>query len=167
MAIDYRTARPDEYADVAEILLSAYRVDGLIPSGTGYETHLADVAGRAADSEVIVAVENGEILGTVTYCPNGSTSAEIASPGEGEFRMLGVGPSARRRGIGTGLTLYCIERSRALGYSAVLLSSSPKMRAAHLLYEELGFVRVPDLDWSPNEQVDLLAYRLELNGSAD
>jgi ribosomal protein S18 acetylase RimI-like enzyme len=166
MAIEYRLARPDEYADAADVLIAAYVADGLIPSGTGYERHLADVAGRAADSEVVVAAEDGVVLGTVTFCPNGSGSAEISSPGEGEFRMLGVAPGARGRGIGAGLTAYCIERSRALGYTAVMLSTAPRMRAAHRLYEGLGFVRVPDLDWSPNDQVDLLAYRLELSVSA-
>jgi len=165
MTIEYRTARSEEYGEVADVLLAAYRADGLIPSGTGYERHLADVAGRAGDSEVVVAVEDGTILGTVTFCPNGSSSAEISSPGEGEFRMLGVAPTARGRGIGAGLTEYCIDRSRALGYQAVLLSSAPKMRTAHRLYERRGFVRIPDRDWSPNAQVDLLAYRLELSES--
>jgi ribosomal protein S18 acetylase RimI-like enzyme len=79
--------------------------------------------------------------------------------------MLGVAPAARGRGIGAGLAEYCIDRSRALGYQAVLLSSAPAMRAAHRIYERRGFVRVPERDWSPNAQVDLLAYRLDLTGS--
>ena len=165
MTIEYRIARSEEYGEVADVLIAAYLADGLIPSGTGYERTLADVAGRAADSEVIVAVQDGTIVGTVTFCPNGSSSAEISSPGEGEFRMLGVAPAARGRGIGAGLTAYCIDRSKALGYHAVALSSAPAMRAAHRLYEGLGFVRIPERDWSPNAQVDLLAYRLELSES--
>jgi ribosomal protein S18 acetylase RimI-like enzyme len=166
MSVDYRLARPEEYGAVAEVLVAAYLADGLIPTGTGYERHLSDVAGRAEDSEVVVADEDGEILGTVTFCPNGSKSAEISSPGEGEFRMLGVDPGARGRGIGAGLASFCVERSRELGYRAVMLSSAPTMRAAHRLYEAMGFVRVPELDWSPNSQVDLLAYRLVLTDPA-
>jgi hypothetical protein len=37
------------------------------------------------------------------------------------------------------------------------------MRAAHHLYEEAGFTRLPDRDWSPGEGKLLLAYGLILD----
>ena len=40
--------------------------------------------------------------------------------------------------------------------------SRPDMYAAHRLYERLGFVRAPELDWQPVPDFDLLGYTLEL-----
>lgn len=56
----------------------------------------------------------------------------------------------------------CLERARAAGVSSVVLSTQPQMRAAHRLYERLGFSRDPDLDWTPERGVELLGYRLVL-----
>ena len=36
------------------------------------------------------------------------------------------------------------------------------MEAAHRLYLRLGFARDPGLDWSPVSDVDLVAFRLDL-----
>jgi hypothetical protein len=44
----------------------------------------------------------------------------------------------------------------------VVLSSLPVQRDAHRIYERLGFVRLPERDWSPHDGVDLLAFRLDL-----
>jgi ribosomal protein S18 acetylase RimI-like enzyme len=162
MPVTYRPARPEEYDEAGRVLTEAYLSDGLIPARSDYARHLADVATRAKQAEVVVATEDDAIVGTVTFCPQGSPLGEVAQPGEGEFRMLGVAVSARGRGIGEGLTRYCIERSRELDYHAVVLSSRPQMRAAHRLYERLGFTRAPELDWAPLPGVDLLGFRLEL-----
>ena len=43
-----------------------------------------------------------------------------------------------------------------------MLGSLPAQEPAHRIYERLGFRRTPDLDWSPVEGVDLLAFRLDL-----
>jgi hypothetical protein len=39
------------------------------------------------------------------------------------------------------------------------------MHAAHRLYERLGFTRLPALDWSPSEGVQLLGYTHDLRPS--
>jgi hypothetical protein len=36
------------------------------------------------------------------------------------------------------------------------------MTVAHRLYEDVGFVRVPERDWSPGSGVELLGFRLAL-----
>jgi hypothetical protein len=38
------------------------------------------------------------------------------------------------------------------------------MKAAHRLYDEAGFARLPERDWSPEPGVKLLAYGLVLDG---
>ncbi len=66
--------------------------------------------------------------------------------------------------LGELLTRACLDVARAEGVARVILSSGTWMRAAHRLYERLGFVRVPERDWSPRPDVRLLAYELVLPG---
>ena len=55
---------------------------------------------------------------------------------------------------------HWIERSA--GKRLMVLSTDPRMRAAHRLYERLGFTRLPERDWSPVDEVDLLVYARDL-----
>jgi hypothetical protein len=43
-----------------------------------------------------------------------------------------------------------------------VLLTLPEMRAAHRLYTQAGFGRLPDRDWSPRPGEVLLAYGLAL-----
>jgi len=159
-----RLARPEEYAAVGEVTVAAYREDGyLLGPADPYADHLRDVATRACEAELWVATDNDAVLGAVTFCPYGSPWGELAHKGEGEFRMLAVAPHARGRGVGDALVRVCLDRSRALGYDAVVLSSLPQMTAAHRLYERHGFARQPRRDWTPYPGVELWAFGLALS----
>jgi ribosomal protein S18 acetylase RimI-like enzyme len=160
-----RPAHTRELALVGELTARAYTADGVVDPSDDYLDHLRDAVTRAREAELYVAVADGQLAGTVTYCPQGSPWSEVARPGEGEFRMLAVSPAFRRRGIAQALVGLCIERSRELGYEAVLLCSLDAQRAAHRIYERLGFVRLPERDWSPYDGVDLRAFRLDLTAS--
>lgn len=162
MTTDIRLAVPAEYDAVGELTVEAYAHDGFLPPGSDYAQTLRAAADRAAKAELWVAADDDGLLGTVTYCPPGSVYGEIARDDEGEFRMLGVAARARGRGIGTALTVRCIERTRELGLARIVLSSATYMTTAHRMYERLGFVRLPDRDWSPIPGVDLYAFTLDL-----
>ena len=159
MPVEIRPGRPEELQAAGEIVRLAYRADGW---GDGYEHALADAAGRAADAEVTVAVEAGIVIGCVTFVRPGTRLAELSRPGEVELRMLGVDPAQRGRGIGEALVRWCLERAPELGAHRVLLSSETGMTGAHRLYQRLGFVRQPQLDWSPRPGLELLAYARDL-----
>ena len=155
-----RAVRPHEHAEVGDLTVAAYRADGYLRGAEDfYEERLRDVAGRVADAEVLVAVAEDRIVGTVTYCPHGSLSSELAVPGEGEFRMLAVDPDGRGLGVGATLVEHCVVRSRDDGHTSVVLCSLPEMHAAHRLYGRLGFRRDPSLDWEPAPGVALIAFR--------
>jgi ribosomal protein S18 acetylase RimI-like enzyme len=156
-----RRAAPADLEAVGELTVAAYAefTDG---PDDGYVEHLRDAARRDREAELWVAERDGEVLGTVTLAPEGSAWREIGRPGEGEFRMLAVSPLARRQGVGEALTQLVLDRFRDLGAHAIVLSSLDKMRSAHRVYERLGFVRLPERDWSPMPGVDLIAFRLEL-----
>lgn len=167
MTLVIRPARgddPDELVRVGRLTFDAYAADGFASDDDGYAAHLRDADSRATGAELYVAVgADGTLLGTVTYCPEGSAYRELARPGEAELRMLAVATEARGRGVGEALVRLCVERSEELGYAALLLSSMPDQRRAHRLYERIGFRRTPDRDWSPVEGVDLLGFRLDLS----
>ncbi|WP_193607439.1 GNAT family N-acetyltransferase [Nocardioides lijunqiniae] len=158
-----RRATPDDYDAVGRATVAAY-VPFLGDDGprSGYALRLADTATRDRDAEVWVAEEDGAVLGSVTICPQGSSWAQRAEPGEGEFRMLAVDPAAHGRGVGRALLDLTVERFRADGARAVVLGSLEDMHAAHRLYERAGFRRVPERDWQPEPGVQLLCFRLPL-----
>ena len=159
-----RRAQPEEFAAVGELTLAAYVADGFLDEDDDYAAELLGAAHRAAEAELIVAVDptSHELLGTVTFCLNGSHYAEISRAGEAEFRMLAVAPAARGRGIGHALARWCVDRAREQGCTAVVLSSLDRMHTAHRLYERMGFRRLPERDWTPTPDITLIAYRLDL-----
>jgi ribosomal protein S18 acetylase RimI-like enzyme len=157
--ITVRPAHTDELAEVGELTVRAY-TDSLLSAEDGYVQHLRDAATRANEAELYVALLDGDLAGTVTFCPQGSRWSEIARPGEGEFRMLAVDPAHRRQGVAEALVGVCLERSRELGYDGVVLSSLEVQAPAQRIYQRLGFTRDPDREWSPVEGVDLIAFVL-------
>jgi GNAT superfamily N-acetyltransferase len=162
VTFEIRPALPHELAPVGDLTVQAYADDGFLHLGSDYVDTLRDAASRAEKAELWVAVDDGQVVGTVTFCPPGSPYRELATEGEGEFRMLGVLPAARGRGIAHALVQRCIARSRELGDRRVVLCSDAQMHTAHRLYRRLGFVRAAELDWSPLPGIDLLAFALDL-----
>lgn len=156
-----RPATDAELDAAGAVVLAAYRADRL--ATPRYLALVGDARTRARDAVVAVAVDpGGQVLGSVTFAHAGSPLAQVAREGQAEFRMLGVDPAARGRGIGLALVDWCLERARASGAREVVLSSSTRMRAAHGLYAMRGFVRRPDIDWSPESGVELWGFALSL-----
>jgi ribosomal protein S18 acetylase RimI-like enzyme len=166
VAISVRPATVDDYAAVGDICVDAYRDDGQLDGpGSGYEQSLRDVVTRAADAEVMVAVDSatGDLVGSVTFAMPDSSYAELSRDGEAEFRMLAVSPKAQGRGVGKALVHACVERAKALNLSALVICFRDSNDRALRMYQGLGFQRVPDLDWSPMPDVHLLGLRLDLS----
>ncbi|MGW4061261.1 GNAT family N-acetyltransferase [Amycolatopsis sp. NPDC004747] len=161
--VEIRPPRAAEYAAAGEVTVQAYEADGHLAEDVGYDATLRDVARRASEAEVLVAVDGtGAVVGTVTVVHPGSSYAEISRPGELEFRMLAVAPSARGRGVGEALIKAVFDRARALGLRKVVLSSLDRMPSAHRLYERLGFTRLAERDWRPFPHVTLIAYQIDV-----
>ena len=152
-----RPALPPEFSRIGDLTVAAYsRVS------EEYAVVLRDVAARAAVAEVMVAFDGGSVAGTVTFALAPNDYAQVAAPGDAEFRMLAVDPAAQGRGVGTLLTRWCVSRAREAGARELVLSSAEWMTAAHRIYERLGFVRTPSRDWEPRPGVSLLTYALAL-----
>ncbi|MGD0083839.1 MAG: GNAT family N-acetyltransferase [Acidimicrobiales bacterium] len=146
--MEIREVRPDEFDSLGQITVEAYRqLQRGAPLGA-YEDSLMDVAGRAADSVVLVAVDdNGDLLGGVTYVPDSTRAmSEFEDLEAAGIRMLAVRPDRQGAGVGRALTEECIARARADGRSKVMLHSTEIMEVARGMYGRMGFEETPELD---------------------
>src|SRR3954471_3431525 len=146
-----RPVQPEEADELGALTLAAYAALPGHVEEPDYDAELLDVAARAKVAEVLVAVdEDGSVLGGVTFVPDGGNPlAEHAVADASTISMLAVAGPAQGRGVGEALARACIERAREVGSRHVVLHSTPWMHGAHRLYGRLGFVRRPDLDWTP------------------
>ncbi len=159
--IEVREARPEEYAELGDVLVAAY--DAYPETDDGYRAYLRDVARRAASCRVLVAVSgDGRVLGGATYVPGPGPYAESERGDEAGIRMLAVAPAAQGRGIGRALTEACMDLARSAGRRRIVLLTLDSMTPAQRLYEGLGFRRAPQRDRTPQPGLRLLGYEHEL-----
>ncbi len=156
--LEIRPAAPDEYDLIGELCVASYAAGGHLHPEDDYSATLRDVHTRAAQTTVLVAVRDGEIVGTVTICPVGSDYAEVGRGHESEFRFLAVSPAAWRMGVGEALVAACEEWAVERGAPAHVICVIDKNTAAQRFYDRLGFSRLPDRDWEPRDGVFLQAY---------
>jgi GNAT superfamily N-acetyltransferase len=148
MTLEIRAVRDEEFDAVGELTVAAYRDDGFVTGGP-YLDVLRDTADRAADTDVVVAVEGDDVLGTVTLVGPDAPPRwrENDRNRAGTVRMLAVAKRARGRGVGRALAQWCIDEARRRGWRELTLVTQPTMHAAHRIYEQAGFVRDPELDF--------------------
>ncbi|MDQ3642650.1 MAG: GNAT family N-acetyltransferase [Actinomycetota bacterium] len=160
-----RPVRPEEYDALAALTVSAYQALLGPDLDPGYVAELADVAGRAAVVDVLVAVDHeGGLEGGIAYIPGPGPLAWFDGLDEAGMRMLAVAPAVQGRGVGARLIAACVERAQAAGKASLLLHTTAPMMVAHRLYERAGFRRDPDRDEVLEGGLLLLAYVLHLDG---
>jgi ribosomal protein S18 acetylase RimI-like enzyme len=160
--MEIREATPEDYAAAGEVAVEGYREFYKEALGA-YAERLRDVEARAKAATLLVALEDGEIAGVVTYVADAASPfAQHQRDGEASIRMLAVTPRYQRRGIGRALSTECLQRAREDGKRAVVLHADEIMNASRALYESLGFVRDPSRDFRPDDETLLVCYVLEL-----
>ena len=163
--MEVRDIRPGEEAEAGRVTRLAY-AEFADPGDTDWDDYLAkieDVAGRAGTVPVLVAVDDGRVIGSATLeTEEAGLGDDPIEPGTANLRMLGVDPEARGRGAGRALVEECVRRARAAGLHAVTLHTVWAMKVAQHLYESMGFVRDPARDWRVTDDFTLYAFRLDL-----
>jgi ribosomal protein S18 acetylase RimI-like enzyme len=167
-AVIVREALPGELAEVGEIRVTAYRAGGHMSPDSGYAPVLRAL-GSAGEGTVLVAVADAAdapLLGTVMlqYWPDGGQV--VTGEDEAEIRALAVAPAGQGQGTGRALLHAAIGRAERAGVRNLVLLTQPDMRAAQHLYQQAGFRRLQERDWSPRPGVTLLAYGLPLPPTA-
>jgi GNAT superfamily N-acetyltransferase len=168
-----RPVRADEHERLGKLLVAAYAALPGMPQPDeqpAYYAMLADVAGRAARPSLTVFVATnpaGDLVGSIDFIADmrhygsGGPASEITDAAG--VRLLAVDGAFRGQGTGRTLTVFCIERARALGKARVVLHTTRAMQTAWTMYETLGFVRFPEIDFQQGNlavfgfQLDLLS----------
>ena len=169
-----RQARPEDYAPLGELLVAAYAALPGMPSPQqqpDYYAMLANVAGRAAKSAltVFVATEADQLLGSIDFIDDmaqygsGGTASRVKNAAG--IRLLAVDSTVRGKGVGKTLTLFCIDRARNLGKTRLVLHTPRAKQTAWSMYEGLGFVRFPEIDFQQGK-LDVFGFQLPLAGAA-
>lgn len=150
MTIEIRPAERSEYADAGRVTALAYR-EFVPPGGSEdwerYLAFMADVADRAGRTTILVAVEDGRILGSLTLELEGRTERDDPplARDQAHIRMLGVDPAARRRGVARALMDAGMGLARAAGKTRLTLHTTERMKVAQGMYDRMGFRRAPDI----------------------
>lgn len=157
--------------EIGELTALAYLADGLVDAAHPYVPRLRDAGERAQHAQLLAMMDGehgeGKIVGTITLVPPGSAFAELAQGDEFELRMLAVSPMERGRGIGASLTQTALNIAVEQGAQRVVLSTMESMHVAHRLYERMGFIRRPDLDWTVVDHEDGSVRHITQPGEAE
>lgn len=152
-----RRAAPEEWEAISRLRVEAYSSGhGLTDETDSYVHALREVPAHAVEGDVLVAYAEGTLVGTVSTFAAGSAYADIAAPGEIEFRFMAVDPARWGRGLGAALVGAVLDRSRT---SPVVCCVIERNDPAAALYERLGFVRERERDREAAPGVLLRAYR--------
>jgi GNAT superfamily N-acetyltransferase len=138
---------------------------GYVDEGEGGRTEPyveADFHETAAAGTVFVAEDEGGLVGVVALLAPGVRERAVARDGEAELRRLAVSPAARAAGVGTALVRRCEQLARSRGWEGIALWSRPYQRAAHRLYESLGYERRPQRDTTDGSGRARLVFLLSL-----
>ncbi len=162
-----RDARSEDRDAARKVTLSAFQQYATVmppPRWEGYQQNILATLADVGPAKQIVAEKERAILGSVLLYPPGTA---FSTPDEGplacpEVGLLAVAPKARGQGIGTALMKECIRRARRLGAACLNLHTTDMMQVAMRMYERMGFVRAPELDFHPDPSITVKAYRLEL-----
>lgn len=164
--IEVRRIRPEEYADAGEVTASAWEPAGTRENeaSSSFRNRVADVAGRDSVAKVFVAIEGGNILGSVTLEMGDRVGDEkFSTPlplDEAHVRVLGVAPAVQRRGVAKMLMNYCEDVARRDGKTRLTLNTSVNNMSAQSFYEAIGYKRQEDLELEDGSK--LCQYELKL-----
>jgi ribosomal protein S18 acetylase RimI-like enzyme len=163
-----REALETEFEAVGRLSFEGFghHLPGVAPPAQERLVLLTDAAARARDGILLVA-ENGttgQLVGTASLLPFGSSLARQAEPGEMELRLLAVLPQARRSGIGWMLVEEAARLASAAGAHRLILDTALDNERSQALYLRFGFHRRPEREKPrPAPKVPLVVFTLDLS----
>lgn len=180
MMLDLRVGRKDERLHIRdakegdrevirEVTMAAFQeyAAQMPVHWEGYRQGILATLANVEPAEQIIAEREGVIVGAILLYPAGSVYSPPNNPpmtrAWPEMRLLAVAPAARGFGIGAALVHECIRRARRSGSQALMLHTSDVMQVAMRMYEQMGFVRAPELDFHLSGDVTVKGYRFNLD----
>lgn len=162
-----RPARPEDDAAIGELLVDAFvaRYAQKLPEvqiSPSRRQALRAVADKRAVATVLVAEQEGRVVGTVALFPPGAPDSQAFIPGAADLRHLALDPALHGRGL-SGRLLDPIEHvARTWGVSAICLHVRRGAHGLGRMYERRGYARVPAGDVDKLPEVFLEAWALQL-----
>ena len=144
--LEIRLARPEDIEQIKAIARSSYiydrfHSDPCIPKAVADELHAVwlenSCLGKAADA-VVVAAENGRILGYVT-CKVDRQTTEYLGLTIGTIVLVATAADARGRGVARAITCGALDWFRDQGVDIVEVGTQLRNIPASRLYESCGF----------------------------
>lgn len=140
--IPVRPVRPGEADDVRDVAANAFRgyfghyhADDKLDHTKCDEVYgswaFRSCVSRDDENEVLVADEDGSIVGFITL--------RVNSPQEGEGALFGVARSVRGRGIGRSLMIYGLKWCLSKGASRMIISTQIANLVVQRIWVRLGF----------------------------
>jgi len=170
-SLHIRDARESELQHILALVTTSYKEFEAIVSPTFWTSYQKLVETTLKESlssaEYIVAIQDETFVGSVLLFPPAVPSiypgktVKVSVP---EFRLLATLPEMRGQGIAKALIAECIQRTRRRGAPVLGLYTADFMQAATRLYQKIGFIRVPEEDFSLDDPWGTIAksYHLPL-----
>ena len=166
-----REANPSEYIKLGTLMVDVYsQLEGFpnqdeIPE---YYHHLRNVGEFAKSPKVklFVAVSNkGNVDGGLVYFGDlryyGGGNESTHKQNAAAFRLLTVNPNFRGLGLGKKLIETCFKQAKKEGFKDFVIHSTKYMMVAWKMYERIGFVRFPEIDFD-ERGVKVFGFRYKL-----
>jgi GNAT superfamily N-acetyltransferase len=166
-----RNARPSEFHEIGRLLAQVYsQLDGFPKEHEqpNYYKMLYNIGEftKKPETELFVATDIGDkIAGAVVYFGDmqyyGSGGVATQEKNASGFRLLGVDPLARGKGVGKLLVNQCVRKAVDRQHRQVIIHSTKAMQTAWKMYDSLGFKRSEELDFMQGN-LQVFGFRLVL-----
>ena len=148
------TATEPKLETLRGLLREYLRSDAVTRRADGYAGELADLPGAySAPPGCLLLAELGGL-------PAGCVALRPLDGERCEMKRLYVRAAFRGAGLAGILVEHVIERASAQGYRQMYLDTMPKMRAARLMYDMLGFKACAPYLAEPTPGADCLVLEL-------
>jgi GNAT superfamily N-acetyltransferase len=140
MDVTFRRAVRADIPDIVRMLaddeLGSHRERNETPLPESYYKAFEQID-RDLNHELIVAEQNGEVIGTLQlmFLPSISYQGGLRS----QVESVRVDGRYQNKGLGSQMMKYAIERARLRGAHIMQLTSHQTRKDAHRFYEHLGF----------------------------
>lgn len=108
-----------------------------------FQKELDELPGKYAMPEglLLLAMEAGKAVGCIAYQ---KLSSQVC-----EMKRMFVLEDYRKKGIGRMLVNELLSKAKKNGYVTMRLDTHPRMKSAHILYQNMGFYEIDRYNQNP------------------
>lgn len=149
--IIFREATPDDLSELRDLGLVSFGQFKEILTTENWEKLRSSLSNEIIYKDLLeksvafICVKEGKIVGATYFIPSGNPT-EIYLSEWSYVRMVGVRPEFSGQGIGKKLMNCCVAHARQTGEKTVALHTSEFMDAARHIYENMGFIRLKEIE---------------------